>query len=180
VFLQSDVLDASVSMRDTFEEYAADAFTLAPEHRPDNVFFLGDATAPASSPSQHRQHDSPPGSDTGSSDEGATGHMADNGEGSSSSSSMPSSSSSSDGGAGVDEGDRGSGVAASSSPAAASGSDGSDVGGEGEERFESQWKKGGWLRENPMGVPTEREYLVGSEGRSVYRVLLTKVASGAS
>jgi hypothetical protein len=38
----------------------------------------------------------------------------------------------------------------------------------------SVWASWGWLRQNPIGVPTEREHHVLSQGLPVYRVLLLK------
>lgn len=40
--------------------------------------------------------------------------------------------------------------------------------------FVSRWADGGWLCENPLGVPTEREHYVGVSGGRVFRVLLQK------
>ena len=41
--------------------------------------------------------------------------------------------------------------------------------------FVSEWAKAGWLRDNPVEVPTEREYYVAeTQGGDVYRVLLVK------
>lgn len=39
---------------------------------------------------------------------------------------------------------------------------------------DSEWKKRGWLKENPLPVPTERECLVSEQGGQVYRVYLTR------
>jgi tRNA (guanine-N7-)-methyltransferase len=50
-----------------------------------------------------------------------------------------------------------------------------EVGAAGQEVFVSQWAAGGWLVDNPLGVPTEREHYVQQQGGPVYRVLLTKV-----
>eukprot|EP00798_Chlamydomonas_sp_ICE-L_P008292 gene8292-1563_t len=38
----------------------------------------------------------------------------------------------------------------------------------------SEWSKGGWLVDNPIGVPTEREVYVGQQGMPVYRILLER------
>lgn len=57
--------------------------------------------------------------------------------------------------------------------ASGSGSDGE--GGEGGEPFVSRWAEAGWLRDNPVGVPTEREYYVAAtQGAPVYRILLVR------
>lgn len=43
--------------------------------------------------------------------------------------------------------------------------------------MQSEWGKQGWLRDNPLGVPTEREHYVLQQGLPVYRVLLVKKPS---
>lgn len=43
-----------------------------------------------------------------------------------------------------------------------------------EDDEDSEWKKRGWLKENPLPVPTERECLVSEQGGEVYRVYLTR------
>eukprot|EP00878_Enallax_costatus_P037091 GHUV01041865.1.p1 GENE.GHUV01041865.1~~GHUV01041865.1.p1 ORF type:complete len:140 (+),score=52.06 GHUV01041865.1:64-420(+) len=40
--------------------------------------------------------------------------------------------------------------------------------------FVSSWASGGWLVDNPLGVPTEREHYVQVQGGKVFRVLLIK------
>ncbi|KAG2444034.1 hypothetical protein HYH02_009232 [Chlamydomonas schloesseri] len=40
--------------------------------------------------------------------------------------------------------------------------------------LESVWAAGGWLRDNPVGTPTEREHYVLQQGLPVYRVLLVR------
>jgi hypothetical protein len=44
---------------------------------------------------------------------------------------------------------------------------------EGESEFVSSWKAHGWLKDNPLGTPTEREFHVLQQKLPVYRVLLT-------
>jgi hypothetical protein len=44
----------------------------------------------------------------------------------------------------------------------------------GEDGWASQWAARGWLQENPMGVPTEREVYVTDGDLPVYRVLLER------
>lgn len=44
------------------------------------------------------------------------------------------------------------------------------------ENVESRWEEKGWLKSNPLGVPTEREFYVEQKGLPVYRVMLTKKA----
>lgn len=45
---------------------------------------------------------------------------------------------------------------------------------DGETEWESTWVRGGWLVDNPLPVPTERELHVLSQGLPVYRVFLEK------
>ena len=40
--------------------------------------------------------------------------------------------------------------------------------------MKSQWAAAGWLKRNPIGVPTEREHYVLQQGLPVYRVLLIR------
>lgn len=54
----------------------------------------------------------------------------------------------------------------------ASTSDTIDV--EGEDKWESIWAAGGWLLDNPLPVPTEREIHVTGQGLPVYRLLLLR------
>lgn len=42
------------------------------------------------------------------------------------------------------------------------------------EKLESKWEAGGWLKDNPLDVPTEREFYVQQKQLPVYRVMLTK------
>jgi hypothetical protein len=53
-------------------------------------------------------------------------------------------------------------------------SSGHDVGAGGDGEFVSQWAKAGWLVQNPIGTPTEREHYVLQQGGNVYRVLLIR------
>jgi tRNA (guanine-N7-)-methyltransferase len=45
-----------------------------------------------------------------------------------------------------------------------------------EEMWTGVWKEGGWLKHNPLPVPTERECLVQEQGGSVYRIMLVVAA----
>ncbi|KAL4433842.1 hypothetical protein ABPG75_000283 [Micractinium tetrahymenae] len=40
---------------------------------------------------------------------------------------------------------------------------------------QSQWAAAGWLQENPLGVPTEREVLTTAQGLPVYRIMLRRL-----
>jgi tRNA (guanine-N7-)-methyltransferase len=42
------------------------------------------------------------------------------------------------------------------------------------EMFDSTWAQGGWLKENPLPVPTERELHVLNQNLPVYRIMLVK------
>ncbi len=147
MFLQSDILRAAEDMRDAIEEAAADAFQLAPQHAAGEgaVFLAYGGGAPRA------LHD---------------GAHAAGGE------------------AGTAAAGEAAAAAAAAGPDPPSTWEASwgDAGGseEGDEEedgdpFVSQWAAGGWLRDNPVGVPTEREYYVAAtQGAPVYRVLLVK------
>ena len=47
-------------------------------------------------------------------------------------------------------------------------------GGNVEEKWKSAWAAGGWLIENPLPVPTERELHVLTQNLPVYRIMLVK------
>jgi hypothetical protein len=42
------------------------------------------------------------------------------------------------------------------------------------ERMPSEWAASGWLRQNPLGVPTEREWYVEVKRLPVFRMMLVK------
>lgn len=44
-----------------------------------------------------------------------------------------------------------------------------------EPQWQSQWAAAGWLQDNPLGVPTEREVLTTAQGLPVYRVMLRRL-----
>ena len=50
--------------------------------------------------------------------------------------------------------------------------DPSDWEGEEHEGFIPTWYQKGWLKENPLGVPTEREVQTINEGQPCFRVML--------
>jgi hypothetical protein len=189
IFLQSDVLEAVAAMRDEFEQHAGDVLQLAPVHAtPDATFqwsieeeaevrraaaaaaaagaartkherlqarmaaqdadrarFNSSTSAPAAAPQSEQPAAAAAASQAAPAAEAA-------GEGSAAS------------GAGGD-------AAQQEQPAAAAavGADEHDS-----DDFESSWAAGGWLSDNPLGVPTEREHYVMSQGGKVFRVLLTK------
>jgi hypothetical protein len=173
VFLQSDVLDAVAAMRDEFEQHAGDVLELAPLHSTAPVFhwtaeqeYAALAAAAGVQPAsqqlqqQHQQQkheascvDAAGGrtDDSGSSTSSST-HDSTGGSTSGSSSEEPQA-----------EDDIMEGVSDYMSEA------GSDS-----EAFESTWAAGGWLVDNPLGVPTERENYVLSQGGKVFRVLLVR------
>jgi tRNA (guanine-N7-)-methyltransferase len=156
VFLQSDVYNAVVAMRDEFEQYAGDILQLSPLHSPATTFQWtpeqeAAAAAASEQPSdvarrqqQQQQHG----------DEAATSSSSSSSEGDGSSDSSQENSSSAD-----DEGYE----EVHSSQLHSE-----------EEQFVSSWAAGGWLVDNPLGVPTEREHYVQAQGGKVLRVLLVK------
>ena len=77
----------------------------------------------------------------------------------------------------------GSSEISSAVPASTSGSGGPAGAGsasaEGEEAFASAWAVGGWLVENPVGVPTEREVHTLQQGLPVFRVLVERTEEPA-
>mmetsp|Transcript_11142 Transcript_11142/g.23250 ORF Transcript_11142/g.23250 Transcript_11142/m.23250 type:complete len:359 (-) Transcript_11142:459-1535(-) len=108
VFLQSDVREVAVAMREQFEKYSAGRFMI------DTSLHTPNATIPADVPEEDEDEDEDDESDHESS---------------------PS--------AEVDD-------------------------------FPYEWAAHGWLRENPMGVPTEREVYVLNDNLPVYRVMLVR------
>ncbi|GIL64664.1 hypothetical protein Vafri_18575 [Volvox africanus] len=73
----------------------------------------------------------------------------------------------SSGDASTDEDGGASGIDGSSSGAMEN--DDADIG-----SMVSEWAKGGWLAENPIGTPTEREHYVVQQGLPVFRMLLVR------
>lgn len=138
-------------MRNCFEYYAGDSFELAAEHREEDAVFSCDEPVEV--------QEEPAGAKETC-------------------------------GSGVDRegGARAEGAAVQSTGTAGSSGEETDEGdGEGEgagrsreedyDSMQSAWKEGGWLRRNPIGVPTEREHYVIQQGLPVYRVLLVRKAS---
>lgn len=193
VFLQSDIEEAARAMRNAFEECAADAFQLAPQHTTQPVFFT-DCRQDGHGIVQDMQDETSTSTSTSSN--------------SSTSSSMTSSRLSDVGLSGADSADTASRSMHSSCQVLDS--DPRHTNGHGQDSinqthmpgawqtnpdpdntadghdgklpntmqrdqpFVSVWAKGGWLSENPVGVPTEREHYVGESGGTVYRVLLVR------
>ena len=50
----------------------------------------------------------------------------------------------------------------------------SDWEGEEHEGFVPTWYEKGWLKENPLGIPTEREVQTTNEGQPCFRVMLVR------
>lgn len=159
VFLQSDVLDAVAAMRDEFEQHAGDVLQLSPLHTTAPVFhwsreqeYAAAAAAVAAAAAANSLQQQEDGQEAAADSTGGSPDAESSSQNTACSSS-------------VDAG-----------PAkevdAEEGSDGSDV----DADFVSTWVEGGWLVDNPLGVPTERENYVLSQGGKVFRVLLVKKA----
>lgn len=77
------------------------------------------------------------------------------------------------------EGGEGEGAADEEGDDDAAANDADDQAAPASSTFESKWsKEGGWLTDNPIGVPTEREHYVTAGGGSVFRVLLRRKRDG--
>ncbi|KAF5836399.1 putative methyltransferase-domain-containing protein [Dunaliella salina] len=161
VFLQSDVEEVSVAMRNVFEHQGAAFFDVAPEHhQPEATFF----SAPESE-SEQGSDKSNPGSEGASQApiQGAHQHVAE----------MQSAQRGSEAAWGDDE---------QGSKEYSDGEDEEQQGGgirhansEGDwENMVSRWAEAGWLKDNPVGVPTEREFYVEQQQLPVYRMLLIR------
>jgi hypothetical protein len=170
VFLQSDVLDAVAAMRDEFEQHAGDVLQLSPLHTTAPVFHwtreqeyaaaaAAVAAAAAAAGSSQQQEDAEASSQSGQ--EAAVHNTGAAPDADSSSQSADCSSSSVDAGCTVED---------STDVDGEEGSDSSDA----DPDFVSTWVEGGWLVDNPLGCPTERENYVLSQGGKVFRVLLVK------
>jgi hypothetical protein len=162
VFLQSDVLQVSEAMRNAFEQHAGDAFQLSPLHNPGAVFFTDSSTQQAEGQEGQEQQQEESATQGSSAASGDVLHQA------------PASSSDDS----LQEQQQG-----GSSDSAAAGQPPKlqpsrqwvyQPAGQDTEDFQSQWSAGGWLADNPVGVPTEREFSVTSLGDPVFRVLLEK------
>lgn len=166
MFLQSDVLDAVTAMRDEFEQHAGDILQLSPLHNTAPVFhWTREQEAATAAAAAAVQADGPSEQQQGAGVAGqsaAAGGAVDTHQDSSSSAS---SSEEEAGSSGEEEEESGHGQTGSSG-----GSSGVDPG----SSFVSSWAAGGWLVDNPLGVPTERENYVLSQGGKVFRVLLVK------
>jgi tRNA (guanine-N7-)-methyltransferase len=146
VFLQSDILRAAEGLRDAIEEVAPDAFELSPLHSDPSSVFFAKSSGGGGEPVAI-------GSDGVA--EGQAGQQG--------------------GGAGEADGSEAEGGAADGewSPDGWGGSDSDDS--SFEPLFESRWARAGWLRDNPVGVPTEREHYVAvTQGSDIYRVVLVR------
>jgi tRNA (guanine-N7-)-methyltransferase len=148
VFLQSDVYEAATAMRDAFEQQGSEAFGLHPLHQQAAVFQWTDQDQLAAKQAAAAAAAAAGGGGGGEDPSAAsTPHVAsDEGEASTDSSRSSAEEEEEEGGSSA-----------------------------GQEVFVSQWAAGGWLVDNPLGVPTEREHYVQQQGGPVYRVLLTKV-----
>ncbi|KAG2426649.1 hypothetical protein HXX76_012962 [Chlamydomonas incerta] len=244
VLLQSDVEAAAVAMRNAFEAWGPEAFTLAPEHSaPEAVFFgsssssSGGSSSPAPPPQQthasasssqpaapaaaaqlataispsHATPPSPalqptasapapaPASTSAPPAGGAAGAKPDYAAAAAAAArhAMASAVAASAAVRQVEQQAAGAAAAGTSCESEGDttdadageggqgGREGEQEGEEGEaeeegagaidiDALESLWAAGGWLRENPVGTPTEREHYVLQQGLPVYRVLLVR------
>ncbi|GLI71109.1 hypothetical protein VaNZ11_016182 [Volvox africanus] len=208
LLLQSDVEEVCVAMRNMFERYVGDAFSLATEHSQCAVFF----GQPAVSSVPRGASPAPYFSSTGSvNPEGPSGDVTAAAD----AAALPISSelpapkaqhqfaspqfvrdpsvhlldvtqhavvavAATDGAedAAFADGES-SGDASTDEDGSASGMDGSSSGGMENDSADignmvSEWEKGGWLAENPIGTPTEREHYVMQQGLPVFRLLLVR------
>jgi hypothetical protein len=169
VFLQSDVLDAVAAMRDEYEQHASDVLQLSPLHTTAPVFHwtreqeyaalaaaaaaAADAQAVENQQEQQQQQDGA----------GEVQQAAD-------SLHIPLAAAGIDG---VNSSNSGEDTN-NSSRAAGEAEVGSIEEANSSEGFVSTWAEAGWLVDNPLGVPTERENYVQNQGGKVFRVLLVK------
>lgn len=174
MFLQSDVLDAVAAMRDEYEQHASEVLQLSPLHKTAPVFRwtreeenaalaavaaaaaeAADAQAVDIQQEEQQQQD-------------ASGEIQQE----DSSLHIPSAA------AGLDGNDDGNSSGDDSSSKAEGPEEvGSSEAADSSEGFVSTWAEGGWLVDNPLGVPTERENYVQNQGGKVFRVLLVKKSS---
>ncbi|KXZ50537.1 hypothetical protein GPECTOR_16g712 [Gonium pectorale] len=170
LLLQSDVEEVTVAMRNTFELYGGDAFELAPQHAEGPVFHSR-PTAPAASACC--------GGGEAASSSGAfaasTGLGGGQGAGAGAAAGTQLHHLSDGGGWAAD----GAGAGSSTESDAGADSEGDGESANDDEdgdiaNMVSQWAAGGWLMNNPIGTPTEREHYVGQQGLPVYRVLLVR------
>lgn len=159
VFLQSDILNVSVAMRNAFEQHASDAFQPAPQHTQDGVFFaeISDDKAPSSAGQQCK---SITGTDTDYANLSETIASAEQHVKSRDA-------------AGDDAVEVSNSQGGDESPSTTDKEPAGEVASS-DPPFESQWATAGWLKVNPIGVPTEREHYVLSCGGAAYRLLLVK------
>ncbi|GAX77532.1 hypothetical protein CEUSTIGMA_g4976.t1 [Chlamydomonas eustigma] len=172
LFLQSDVEMVSIAMRNIFEMYAFDDFELAAEHsgQEEDVFFSNTTSAAASSNALDEDRSTSPAQ-----------HIQDAHHSSSSTSSCQEASGDHDPAFIAEDSRRGDAQTThfSDEEATPDCKEQEDAEEEEEETgdydsMESKWASGGWLRRNPLGVPTEREHYVIQQGLPVYRVLLKR------
>jgi hypothetical protein len=154
IFLQSVIWQAVTAMRDEFEQHAGDVLSLSPLHTSGRVFHWTreqEAAAVAAVVAQQAQQAAP--APAAQQEQAGAEQQQQQGLAAAVAAVQ-------DGAAGADEGSSG---------------DGADDEGE-PEGFVSTWAAGGWLADNPLGVPTEREVYVTEQGGKVFRVVLVKQA----
>lgn len=147
VFLQSDVLDAVAAMRDEYEQHAGDMLQLSPLH----------STAPVFHWSREQEN----AALAAAAAEAAAAKAAAKQQQHQTHEDTPSAAADSN----AEDDDS---ISSSNADSGSSEDSGSS------DAFVSKWAEGGWLVENPLGVPTERENYVRGQGGKVFRVLLVK------
>ncbi len=157
VLLNSDFEDTAAYMRNGFERYGAEAFCPAPEHAQLPTFPCTPAEQLVTSapPAGTWRRAGPAGGSSSSSEDGEGG--------------VQTAAQRLQGGRVVFGQQRETGVEGAG--AAGAGED------EGEDllAFRGSWHEAGWLCDNPVGVPTEREvYIEQATGGKVYRILLIR------
>jgi tRNA (guanine-N7-)-methyltransferase len=164
VFLQSDVYNAVVAMRDEFEQYAGDILQLSPLHTSAATFQWTPEQEAAAAAASEDPSDIARRQQQQQQEEDAA-------QASSANSEIPEAAASS---SSSEDGNVSSSSSSSQQHDSAEPADAGDDEVQSEEPFVSSWAAGGWLVDNLLGVPTEREHYVKAQGGKVFRVLLVK------
>lgn len=161
--VQSDILDTSKDMRDTFEIHCGQLLEPADDHWDPERSGPHFATRVAEEPTEDvAAEEAPtevaPAAAAGEARAEARAEVAADGH--------------------LDDGLPGMDIVSSGGSDDGGGSSGDDDDDDQPPGFQSRWAAelpgGGWLRANPLGVPTEREVATLSNGGGVYRMLLLK------
>lgn len=175
-----------MAMRNIFEKYAARELQLAPQHSAPGAVFFSQPVGPHLPAAYERELGLGAGSQGAAQGQTAASPSGQDAQHSSAGSS------SSGQAAVAAAGSMGTSSGTSAGPATAQQQPSDSDGGETEsdsapdneaepgdadddyETLDSKWALSGWLRDNPIGTPTEREHHVQQQGLPVYRVLLHK------